>query len=54
MLIIFLQAWAVDLNPFPVYLGQPPNYVSSQRSARGYLWRASTFADALTAEQVKL
>lgn len=47
------EASTANLNPFPVYLGQPPSYVSSQRSASGYLWGASTYAEALTAEQVR-
>ena len=47
------EASTANLNPFPVYLGQPPAYASSQRSASGYLWGASTYAEALTAEQVR-
>ena len=47
------QASRANLNHFPVYLGQPPGYVSSRRSASGYLWGASTYADALTVEQVR-
>lgn len=45
------QASTANLNPFPVYLGQPPSYASSKRSASGYLWRASTYSEALTVEQ---
>ncbi|CAM9280265.1 unnamed protein product, partial [Ectocarpus sp. 13 AM-2016] len=45
------EASPANLNPFPVYLGQPPSYASSQRSASGYLWGASTYAESLTAEQ---
>lgn len=47
------QGSRANLNQFPFYLGQPPGYVSSQRSASGYLWGASTYADALTVEQVR-
>eukprot|EP00752_Nemacystus_decipiens_P002251 g2132.t2 len=47
------EASTANLNPFPVYLGQPPAYASSQRSASGYLWGASTYAVALTPEQVR-
>lgn len=49
----FLQDSLPNLNDYPVYLGQPPSYVSSQKSANGYLWGASTFTGALAAEQVK-
>ncbi|CAN0490208.1 unnamed protein product, partial [Ectocarpus sp. 12 AP-2014] len=47
------EASPANLNPFPVYLGQPPSYASSQRSASGYLWGASTYAESLTAEQAR-
>ncbi|CAN0181713.1 unnamed protein product [Pylaiella littoralis] len=47
------EASTANLNPFPVYLGQPPSYASSKRSASGYLWGASTYSEALTAEQVR-
>lgn len=49
----FLQDSLPNLNDYPVYLGQPPSYVSSQKSANGYLWGASTYTGALNAEQVK-
>ncbi|CAM9143892.1 unnamed protein product [Scytosiphon promiscuus] len=47
------EASKANLNPFPVYLGQPPSYASSQRSASGYLWGASTYDEPLTSEQVR-
>lgn len=44
----------MDLNPFPIYLGQPPGDVSSMNSPKGFMWGAKTFARALTSEQVGL
>lgn len=51
---LYAQASTANLNPFPVYLGQPPSYSSSQRSASGFLWGASTYGEALTAEQASV
>jgi len=42
-----------DLNPHPLYIGQPPSYITRKRGALGMLARLAIFPDTLSSDDVK-